>query len=66
MNLQLIPLDEFAKHYGVNTPRQQFLFNQARLVISLLRATGQVKRVFAFGSFVSEKANPNDIDFFVV
>jgi predicted nucleotidyltransferase len=65
MNLQLISLDEFAKQYGVSTPRRQFLFNQARMVISLLRATGQVKRAFVFGSFVSEKPNPNDVDFFV-
>ncbi|MCI0695860.1 hypothetical protein L0337_28145 [candidate division KSB1 bacterium] len=66
MNLQLVPLDEFAEQYGASTPRRQFLFNQARSVISLLRATGQVKRVFVFGSFVSEKPNPNDVDFFVV
>jgi len=66
MNPQLIPLDEFAKQYGASTPRRQFLFNQARSVISLLRATGQAKRVFVFGSFVSEKTNPNDVDFFVV
>jgi len=66
MDIQLIPLDEFAKQFGASTPRRQFLFDQARLVISLLRATGQVKRVFVFGSFVSEKPNPNDVDFFVV
>jgi len=63
---QIFTLDEFANQYGANTPRRQFLFSQARTVISLLHATGQLKRVFGYGSFVSEKPNPNDIDFFVV
>ena len=66
MEPQLISLDEFTKQYGASTPRRQFLFKQARSVISLLRATGQAKRVFVFGSFVSKKPNPNDIDFFIV
>jgi predicted nucleotidyltransferase len=66
MSLQAISLDEFAERYGASAPRRQFLFDQARMVISLLRATGQVRRVFAFGSFVSERPNPNDVDFFVV
>lgn len=66
MDSQPISLDEFDKQYGASSPRRQFLFTQARSVISLLRATGQVKQVFVFGSFVSEKTNPNDIDFFVV
>ena len=63
MDSQLISLDEFDKQYGASSPRRQFLFTQARSVISLLRATGQVKQVFVFGSFVSEKTNPNNIDF---
>jgi hypothetical protein len=45
----------------VTTPRRRRLFEGLRLAIQNLRAAG-VRRVFIDGSFVTTKADPNDID----
>jgi hypothetical protein len=45
----------------VTTPRRRRLFEGFRLAIQNLHAAG-VRRVFINGSFVTTKADPNDID----
>jgi hypothetical protein len=45
----------------VTTPRRRRLFEGLRLAIQNLHAAG-VRRVFINGSFVTTKADPNDID----
>jgi hypothetical protein len=45
----------------VTTPRRRRLFEGLRLAIQNLHAAG-VRRVFIDGSFVTTKADPNDID----
>ena len=59
-------LEEIEKRFGTSTTRRQFLFRQLQAVINRFLATGSVSRVYLFGSFVSGKASPNDIDLFVV
>jgi Polymerase beta, Nucleotidyltransferase len=63
---QIVSVDEIGKRFGVNTPRRQFLFRQMQRVVTQLLSTGSVKQIFIFGSFVTGKAVPNDIDLFVV
>jgi len=43
------------------TPRRRTLFDGLRRAMQNLKATG-VRRVFIDGSFVTTKANPNDVD----
>src|SRR5215831_8070080 len=45
----------------VTTPRRRRLFEGLRLALQNLRIAG-VRRVFINGSFVTTKADPNDID----
>ena len=45
----------------VTTPRRRRLFEGLRRAIQNLRAAG-VRRVFIDGSFVTTKADPNDVD----
>jgi hypothetical protein len=45
----------------VTTPRRRRLFEGLRLALQNLRTAG-VRRVFIDGSFVTTKADPNDID----
>jgi predicted nucleotidyltransferase len=59
-------VQEIATRFGTSTPRRQFLFRQLQNLINRLRAVGGVKQVFLFGSFVTGKASPNDIDLLVV
>lgn len=59
-------IDEIRVRFGVSTPRRQFLFQQLQAVIQRLRGTQEVKQIFLFGSFVTGKESPNDIDLLVV
>ena len=66
MEPQPLSLEELAARVGTSTPRRQFLFERLRTVVQLFRGTGQVKRVYIFGSFVAATPLPNDVDLFVV
>jgi predicted nucleotidyltransferase len=57
---------EIETRFGTSTPRRQFLFQQLQTLINRLRVVGGVKQIFLFGSFVTGKPSPNDIDFLVV
>lgn len=57
---------EIQTRFGTSTPRRQFLFQQLQNLFNRLRVIGGVKQVFLFGSFVTGKASPNDIDLFLV
>ena len=61
-----LSLEELAARVGTSTPRRQFLFERLRTVVQLLHGTGQVKRVYIFGSFVAATPLPNDVDRFVI
>lgn len=54
------------KRFGTATPRRQFLFGRLQDLVNDLVSTGSVKRIYLFGSFVSGKSSPNDIDLFIV
>jgi hypothetical protein len=60
---EIAALDDLRLRFGTSTPRRQFLFRQLDIIIDQLRATRKLKRVFLFGSFLSGKASPNDVDF---
>jgi hypothetical protein len=63
---QIASLEEIRIRFGASTPRRQFLFRQLQMVVSQLLATGSVNQIYLFGSFVTGKVSPNDIDLFVV
>ena len=64
--IQTASLEDIRKGFGTATPRRQFLFGRLRALVNDLVSTGRVKRVYLFGSFVSGKSSPNDIDLVVV
>jgi predicted nucleotidyltransferase len=63
---EIASLDELRIRFGTSTPRRQFLFRQLEIVIDQLLITRSVKQIYLFGSFVSGKASPNDVDLLVV
>ena len=63
---EIASLDDLRIRFGTSTPRRQFLCRQLEIVIDQLRVTRSLKQVYLFGSFVSGKASPNDIDLLVV
>jgi len=63
---EIASLDDLRIRFGTSTPRRQFLCRQLEIVIDQLCVTRSLKQVYLFGSFVSGKASPNDIDLLVV
>ena len=63
---QIASLEEIGKRFGRATPRRQFLFGRLQALVNHLLSTGSVRHLFLFGSFVSGKTSPNDIDLLVI
>src|SRR5437867_8638443 len=57
-----LTLEEIRQRYGANTPRRQFLFTRLQTVVRLLVETGQLRRLYLFGSFTTAKPTPGDLD----
>ena len=58
----VLTLAEIRRQYGESTPRRQFLCGRLQTVIQLLSATGALRRLYLFGSFVTVKPTPRDLD----
>jgi hypothetical protein len=59
-------LSEVIARFGTPTPRRQVLANRLQELLNLARATGGLQRVFVWGSFVTDKPFPRDLDVFLL
>jgi len=59
-------LAEVGARFGVATPRRQALAGCLQTLISVARATGRLRRAFVWGSFVTDKPFPGDLDIFLL
>ena len=59
-------LAELLTCFGQDTPRRKVVGERLRRVLSLAMQTGQLARAIVFGSLLSGKAEPNDVDVFLV
>ena len=59
-------LEEVVARFGVATPRRQTLASRLQALLTLARMTGKLQRSFVWGSFVTEKAFPGDLDVFLL
>ncbi len=57
---------EFLNHFCVNTARRKWLGDRLRELFSTLREIGSFEKLFIWGSFVSNKEYPNDVDVLVI
>ena len=55
-----LTLEEVRQRYDESTPRRQFLFARLQTVVRLLLETGQLRRLYLFGSFTTAKPIPGD------
>jgi predicted nucleotidyltransferase len=60
------PLSEIISRFGVATPRRQTLADRLQELLAVARATGKLRRAFLWGSFVSGKPFPGDLDIFLL
>jgi len=58
--------DEVLTRFATNTARRQWLGERLRSLLAMARSTGKLERVFLWGSFVTEKPLPNDLDMLLV
>jgi hypothetical protein len=54
--------DEVLTRFDTPSARRQWLGEQLRSLVALAKSTGQLARVLLWGSFVTSKEVPNDLD----
>ncbi len=59
-------IGEVVTHFGGETARRRVASARLLRVYELARATGKLDRLVIFGSFVTSKAEPNDVDILLV
>jgi hypothetical protein len=57
---------DFFDRFGASSARRRWLGDRFRELLALAKATGNLERVFVWGSFVTSKESPNDIDLLLV
>lgn len=58
--------DEVFARFATPSARRHWLGEQLRSLLALAKSTGQLARVFLWGSFVTSKEVPNDLDVLLV
>ena len=59
-------LQEILDRFGQIPLKRKVVATRLKRVYELAAATGALKRFIVFGSFVTEKSDPNDVDVFLV
>jgi hypothetical protein len=59
-------LQEVLDHFGQSSTRRQIIATRLERIYRLACSTGQVARFGVFGSFVTEKEEPNDVDVIMI
>ena len=55
-------LNDINGAFGKHTPRREHLMSRLRELMDRVTSTGRVKQAFVFGSFVTSKPFPRDLD----
>jgi hypothetical protein len=59
-------IDEIITRFGSGTPQRQAVTARLLRIYNLLKTTGKLERLIIFGSYVTTKPNPNDVDLVLV
>jgi len=59
-------MDEVIARFGAGTPQRQAVTANLLRIFDLARATGKLERLIIFGSYVTAKPDPNDVDILLV
>jgi hypothetical protein len=59
-------LTEVAERFGRGTPQRQLVTGRLKRIYELAQNTGQLSRCVVFGSYVTAKPAPNDVDIILV
>src|SRR5262245_58642499 len=64
--IHLATEEEVFARFATPSARRQWLGEQLRSLLALAQSTGHLARVFLWGSFVTSKEVPNDLDVLLV
>ncbi|MBI4323659.1 MAG: hypothetical protein HY674_00170 [Chloroflexi bacterium] len=59
-------LDQIVQHFGTQTPQRILVGRRLQRIHALASRAGGVARFILFGSFVTAKLRPNDVDIFLL
>ena len=59
-------LTEVLQHFGTGTIQRRLVGQRLERIYKLAKSTGQVARFVVFGSFITTKPNPGDVDIFML
>ena len=59
-------LEQVIDHFGISTPQRRIMAHRLSRIYQLARSTGHLTRFVIFGSFVTSKPEPNDVDIFLL
>lgn len=59
-------IDEVIARFGTGTPQRQEVSANLLRIYQLAKATGKLERLIIFGSYVTTKPSPNDVDIVLV
>jgi hypothetical protein len=55
-------IDEIVARFGHGTPQRQAVTADLLRIYNLVKATGKTERFIIFGSYITAKPEPNDVD----
>ena len=59
-------LEEIIERFGGGTLQRQLVTRRLQRIYNLAVGTGQLARFIVFGSFITSKPAPNDVDIFML
>src|SRR5947207_2105333 len=59
-------LSDVIEHFGAGTPQRRIVSRRLVRIFDLANRTGHLSRFIVFGSFVTAKPSPNDVDIFIL
>ncbi len=59
-------LDEVLQHFSAGSVQRRLIGQRLERIYKLAHSTGQVARFIVFGSFVTAKVDPGDVDVFLL
>jgi predicted nucleotidyltransferase len=66
LGLYQATLGEIIAEFGGGAPQRQGVTERLLRIYELVKATGKLERVIIFGSYITNKPEPNDVDIFLV
>jgi hypothetical protein len=66
VEVHLAAWEKFRSRFGTATLRREWLFSRLQALVALASSTGKLRREFIWGSFVTAKPSPGDLDVLLI